>query len=58
MPFIKYAGPFDAVEVDGLGVVQSGEIVEAGPDLANSLLEQGTNWVSGKKPAASEIKES
>lgn len=55
---IKYVGPFDAVEVDGLGVVQNGESVEVDSDLAKSLLEQESNWASGKKPVATENKES
>lgn len=58
MSLIKYVGPFDAVEVDGLGVVQNGESVEVDSDLAKSLLEQESNWASGKKPAATENKES
>ena len=52
MALIKYVGPFDAVEVDGLGVVENGESVEAPTELAKSLLEQETNWTAGKKSAA------
>lgn len=52
MPPITYTGPFDAVEVDGLGVVENGVTVDAPAELAKSLLEQADNWAAGKKPAA------
>lgn len=51
MPPITYVGVFDAVEVDGLGVVSNGETVDAPAELAKSLLEQTDNWTAGKKPA-------
>lgn len=50
---VKYVGPFDAVIVAGIaGEVESGQTVEVSAELAKSLLEQDTNWATGKKSAA------
>jgi hypothetical protein len=64
---IKYIGPFDEVEVHGLGSVKRGEVVEAADELVGrsasgtpgedgydpgaGLLAQPDNWQS-VKPAA------
>ena len=50
MPPITYIGKFDAVEVDGLGVVENGVTVDAPAELAKSLLEQADNWAAAKAP--------
>lgn len=49
MPAITYVGPFDAVEVDGLGVVKNGDSIDAPDALAKSLLEQADNWSAPSK---------
>lgn len=48
---VKYVGPHDAVEVDGVGVVKRGEPVEVGAAHGKGLLEQVDNWqpVTAKK---------
>ena len=51
MPRIKYVGPFDAVEVSGVGNVKNGESADVSDTLAKSLLEQSDNWAAEKKPA-------
>lgn len=50
MARVQYVGPHDAVEVAGR-VVKQGESVEVSAALAESLLEQETNWqpVTAKK---------
>lgn len=47
MARIRYVGPFDAVDVPGLGLNISG-IVDCPDDLAASLLEQEDNWKPAK----------
>jgi hypothetical protein len=67
---IRYVGPFEEVEVDGLGSVKRGEVVQAPPDLAGrapsgspddegydpgvGLLAQTDNWQSAKPAAKKE----
>ena len=54
---ITYVGTFDAVEVDGIGVVASGESVTVADDLAKSLLEQTDNWQASKPASKPDNKE-
>lgn len=48
MPAIKYVGPFDEVEIPGVGAVSNGDTFEADGDLAKSLLTQADNFESVK----------
>ena len=55
---ISYVGPFDEVEVPGVGVVKRGEAVSvaadvagrvpSGEDLGEGLLAQPSNWAPAK----------
>lgn len=49
---VKYTGPFDAVEVDGLAfAVVRDEPFEVSDDLAVLLLEQADNYVAATTSA-------
>lgn len=52
MQTLKYVGPFDAVEIVGVGVVTRGEPFEVDAAVADSLLEQQGNYEPAKKRAA------
>ena len=52
---VKYVGPFDAVEVPGLGVVARGESVACRAALAKSLLEQDENWQPAEPVTATPV---
>jgi hypothetical protein len=44
MARVKYVGPFDAVDVAGVGTVKRGESVDVPAVMAKSLCEQGEAW--------------
>lgn len=44
MARIKYVGPFDSVDVPGLGTVEHGSEVSCSAKQAESLLAQTDNW--------------
>lgn len=47
---IRYHGPFDAVEVSGMGIVERMKPVEVETELAKRLLLQEDNWQRPPKP--------
>ena len=51
---LRYIGPHDAVEVDGLGVVERDATVEVKGKLADSLLDQPSNWTRTDTPEKKE----
>lgn len=44
MKQFKYIGPHDVVEVDGVGTVTRGDVVDVDGELAAGLEQQPDNW--------------